>query len=164
MSGAVGMAFMMFSAQIARDGEKWEESCEKQRERIMKRWEKRQQDTAVYHGIPDDTGYTDTEKNTDTETEKETATEKDTATETAPPTLAEVTAYCRERRNSIDPQHFVDHYTANGWMIGKSPMRDWRAAVRRWEQNGILPLRKAQKPAHSSIDLAEAERLINKNI
>lgn len=53
------------------------------------------------------------------------------------PTIEEVTAYCRERGNTVDPQLFVDHYTANGWRVGgKSPMKDWRASVRTWEKNG----------------------------
>lgn len=49
------------------------------------------------------------------------------------PTLEEVTAYCRERGNAIDPQQFIDHYTANGWRVGGNPMKDWRACVRTWE-------------------------------
>ena len=52
-----------------------------------------------------------------------------------PPTLEEVTAYCRERNNNVDPQSFIDHYTANGWTIGKSPMQDWKSAVRTWERS-----------------------------
>jgi hypothetical protein len=55
----------------------------------------------------------------------------------APPTLAEVSAYCSERGNLVNPQHWVDHYTANGWKVGKVPMTDWRAAVRTWEGNEI---------------------------
>ena len=51
------------------------------------------------------------------------------------PTLEEVKAYCSERKNSVDAQRFVDYYTANGWKVGKNPMRDWRAAVRTWERN-----------------------------
>lgn len=51
-----------------------------------------------------------------------------------PPTLEEVTAYCRERQNGIDPQTFIDHYTSNGWRVGNAPMKDWQAAVRTWEQ------------------------------
>ena len=51
------------------------------------------------------------------------------------PALAEVEAYCTERENGIDPAHFVDHYEANGWRVGKTPMRDWRAAVRTWERH-----------------------------
>jgi len=52
-----------------------------------------------------------------------------------PPTLEQVTAYCRERGNGIDPQYWIDSYTAKGWMIGKSKMRDWKAAIRTWEKN-----------------------------
>ncbi len=49
--------------------------------------------------------------------------------------MEEVKAYCQQRQNGIDPQHFVDHYTANGWKVGgRTPMRDWQAAVRTWEQ------------------------------
>ena len=53
-----------------------------------------------------------------------------------PPTLEEVTAYCIERNNSVDPQHFIDYYTSNGWLVGKNKMKDWKAAVRTWERNG----------------------------
>ncbi len=53
----------------------------------------------------------------------------------APPTLEEVTAYCRERGNRVDPQKFVDFYTMKGWMVGKNKMKDWKAAVRTWERS-----------------------------
>lgn len=52
----------------------------------------------------------------------------------SPPTLDQVRAYCLERQNGIDPQSFVDYYTANGWKVGRNPMKDWQAAVRQWEQ------------------------------
>ena len=51
-----------------------------------------------------------------------------------PPTVDEVRDYCLERGNGIDPQRFIDHYTSNGWMVGKNKMKDWKAAVRTWEQ------------------------------
>lgn len=54
-----------------------------------------------------------------------------------PPTVEEVAAYCRERKNNVDPQKFVDYYTANGWKVGRNNMKDWRAAVRTWERNGF---------------------------
>lgn len=52
----------------------------------------------------------------------------------ARPTLEEVSTYCRERRNNVDPQAFIDHYTSNGWKVGRNPMKDWKAAVRTWER------------------------------
>lgn len=52
-----------------------------------------------------------------------------------PPTVSEVRDYCRERKNRVDPQRFVDFYTSKGWMVGKTKMKDWRAAVRTWEKD-----------------------------
>ena len=51
-----------------------------------------------------------------------------------PPTLQEVTEYCRERRNTVNPQRFIDFYASKGWKVGNQPMKDWRACVRTWEQ------------------------------
>ena len=52
-----------------------------------------------------------------------------------PPTVEEVGAYCTERGNNVDPQAFIDFYESKGWMIGKNKMKDWKAAVRTWEQS-----------------------------
>lgn len=53
----------------------------------------------------------------------------------SPPTIDEVKAYCLERKNGVDAERFVDHYTSNGWMVGLNRMKDWKAAVRTWERN-----------------------------
>lgn len=53
-----------------------------------------------------------------------------------PPTLEDVKAYCLERGNNVDAEHFIDYYTANGWRVGKNAMKDWKASVRTWERNG----------------------------
>jgi hypothetical protein len=50
-----------------------------------------------------------------------------------PPILEEIQAYCKERKNDVDAQRFIDFYTAKGWMVGKNKMKDWKAAVRTWE-------------------------------
>lgn len=57
----------------------------------------------------------------------------------SPPTLDEVKKYCAERHNDVDPQRFIDFYASKGWVVGKSPMRDWKAAVRTWEQRDSSP-------------------------
>ena len=51
-----------------------------------------------------------------------------------PPTREQVAEYCAERHNGIDAQRFIDFYEARGWMLGKSKMKDWQAAVRTWER------------------------------
>ena len=52
------------------------------------------------------------------------------------PTIEEVTAYCLERGRGVDAQKWYDYYSANGWKVGKNPMKDWKAAVRTWERSG----------------------------
>jgi hypothetical protein len=34
----------------------------------------------------------------------------------------------------VDPVKFHAHYTANGWKVGKNPMKNWKAAVVTWER------------------------------
>ena len=51
------------------------------------------------------------------------------------PTVDEVRAYCFEKCINVDAEYFVDYYDSNGWMVGKSAMKDWKACVRRWGKN-----------------------------
>ena len=84
-----------------------------------------------------------------------------TAKRFIPPTIEEVRAYCEERKNDIDPEAFIDHYTGNGWKVGKNPMKDWRAAVRQWERNDYSSGRKPkqQQFANKSFDTSDLEAL-----
>lgn len=50
------------------------------------------------------------------------------------PSLEEIRLYCLERGNQVDPVKFFNFYESKGWVVGKSPMKDWKAAVRTWEQ------------------------------
>ena len=73
-----------------------------------------------------------------------------------PPTVDEVREYCFERGNSVDPQRFVDYYTSNGWMVGKNKMKDWKAAVRNWEQKDKTQGRPvSQKSSNPFLDMLE---------
>ena len=65
-----------------------------------------------------------------------------------PPTLVQVGAYCRQRRSPVSPRRFLEYYTANGWMQGQTKIRDWKAALRAWEERelggGCVPVRKEE--------------------
>lgn len=54
-----------------------------------------------------------------------------------PPSLEEVAQWCNERKNGIDPEEFIAHYTANGWMRGGNPIKDWKACVVTWEKTRV---------------------------
>lgn len=49
------------------------------------------------------------------------------------PSVEEVDAYVKEKGYHIDAQKFVNYYESKGWVVGKSPMKDWKAACRTWE-------------------------------
>lgn len=53
------------------------------------------------------------------------------------PSIQELSEYCKERRNAVSPEKFIDYYESNGWRVGRNPMKDWKAAVRTWERNGL---------------------------
>lgn len=79
--------------------------------------------------------------------DKDTGADKPPKTRTVftPPTLDEVRAYCRERGGKVNAERWFDHYTSNGWMVGKNRMKDWKAAVRKWE-NSPYDSKPAGKP------------------
>lgn len=52
------------------------------------------------------------------------------------PSIKEIDAYCKERGNSVSAEAFHNFYSSKGWYVGKNKMKDWKAAVRTWEQNG----------------------------
>ena len=140
-------------SQIDRDKEKYLARCKKQSENIRKRWDSREYDgkngiptdtknTIVYdgiNGIPLDTNDTKDTKGKENAKAKEKAIKEKTPTESkrkfSPPSLEEVREYCRQRKNTVKPEAFVDFYTSKGWMVGKTPMKDWKAAVRNWEHH-----------------------------
>lgn len=53
------------------------------------------------------------------------------------PTLQEVQSQFHELGSNTcldDGERFLDHYTANGWKVGKNAMKDWKATVRNWHK------------------------------
>lgn len=77
----------------------------------------------------------DIDKEEDIDIEKESRADKPPrATRFTPPSVDQVRDYCLERGNNVDPERFVDFYSTKGWMVGKNKMKDWKAAVRTWEQ------------------------------
>jgi hypothetical protein len=76
----------------------------------------------------------DKEKNKNKEKDKEKDRKGDARGKPIRPTRDDVVAYCAERGNGVDPEQWFDHYESNGWRVGRNPMKDWKAAVRKWEK------------------------------
>ncbi len=70
-----------------------------------------------------------------------------------PPTIEEVSEHCKSRGNSVDAEKFVAYYTANGWRVGKNPMKNWKAAIVTWEKNSF----QSGPAKHQAAELTDAE-------
>ena len=49
------------------------------------------------------------------------------------PTIEEIQTYIDEKKLHFEAERFFDYYESKGWLVGKSPMKDWKAACRTWE-------------------------------
>jgi hypothetical protein len=81
-----------------------------------------------------------------------------------PPTFEQVDEYCKERKNGIDAQAFVDHYQTRGWVPKgyTQQMRDWKAAVRTWEKNNKARSIQSESVLDRKLREAEEEEKLNR--
>ena len=70
------------------------------------------------------------------------------------PTLEEVLAFFKmENHPELEAKKFFNHFQSNGWKVsGKTPMKDWHAAARKWILNSqnFTPQAKA-KPGSTNL-------------
>lgn len=64
----------------------------------------------------------------------------------------EIRAYCVQLGfPDSDSEYLFNHWEGNGWINGKSPIRDWKATIRAWKAAGHLPSQRLfQQPTSNS--------------
>lgn len=142
-------------AQIDRDIAAYEKRCEKNRVNGAKGGRPRKQTdlnetqkTERFSEEPKKANDNDNDKDKDIDKDNDILRESDVTVcsdeltgkkkkskSFVPPTVEEVREYCEERNNGVDPEMFVNFYSAKGWMIGKNKMTSWKNAVITWERN-----------------------------
>jgi hypothetical protein len=81
-----------------------------------------------------------------------------TAERFLPPTRDEVEIFCLENGLTIDVDRFMNYYTANGWMVGKNRMKDWRATVRNWALRDSRPQQQTSRPSRRILPAQDFEQ------
>ena len=159
-----------FLTVLEKDKEKYEEKCEKRaqagakggKQRVAnqanaKQTQANQANATFAKQNQANQADNDNEYDNDNDFKKENIKRKSTTQAKAfvKPTHEEVKAYCVERKNNVDPDNFIDFYESKGWLIGKNPMKDWKASVRTWEKSsGKSP---PNKPSNVYINPAQKE-------
>ena len=53
------------------------------------------------------------------------------------PTIEQLKEYMSEQGMNDIAENWLNHYEANGWMVGKVKMKYWKASVRTWKTNNL---------------------------
>lgn len=121
--------------QFKRDDEAYLKRCQKNRIASKMRWQAIASERKQTQSN-DSIECQDKDKDKDNEKDKNPIKEKTKKKEKpafAKPTVEEVAAYVAGKGYSVNPARFVAYYDSNGWIVGKTKMKDWKAAVRTWE-------------------------------
>jgi len=81
------------------------------------------------------------------------------------PTVVEIYEYACEKLSNDDALAFTEkfhaHYEANGWKVGRNPMKDWKAAVRKWDLSTFATTNQNTKIKNGKFDSDAAQRIYN---
>lgn len=127
LNGNERFLFPMIKAQIDRDLSRYDAICQKNSDNVRKR-------SYTNGNKGEGKGKGEGEDKGEGKGKGEIESPSGNRERFAPPTVADVAAYCQERGNTVDPQRFVDFYASKGWKVGSQQMKDWKAAVRTWER------------------------------
>jgi hypothetical protein len=79
------------------------------------------------------------------------------------PTVVEIYEYACEKLSNDDALKFTEkfhaHYEANGWKVGRNPMKDWKAAVRKWDLSTFATTNQQTKIKNGKFDSDAAQRI-----
>lgn len=128
LSGKADVIWDVIQERIDAQHNSYEKMCAVNKKNIQKRYESLRTDTNRYESSQIQVQVQDQIQ------VKSLKSSENVGTKFHAPTVEEVREYCYERENNVDPEHFVAYYESNGWKVGKNSMKDWKAAVRSWEQ------------------------------
>lgn len=141
LTGSAALLWPMIRFQMDQDQKKYRSRCEANRLNGVKGG--RPAKTEKNRWVSEKPKENANENNNDNKNENERDKDNETADlaqslstpiSFIPPDHEQVSQYIREQGLTVNPTDFLDHYTSNGWMVGQSPMQDWKASIRRWHR------------------------------
>ena len=120
------IAFEPIKQSLKRDLQKYEDIRKRNQDNARKRW-----DATASSGIPNDTKNADS----DSVSVSVSVTGKKEIKGFVKPTIEQLKEYMTEQGMNDIAENWLNHYEANGWMVGKVKMKDWKASVRTWKIN-----------------------------
>lgn len=139
MNTACEMAFEFMSTQMDYDAKKYEQVCDKNRQNILKRWNKEdtteydriRNDTTEYEAIPNDTKDKIRQDNIIYNNKRNTLPRS--VKKSAPPTKEDVIAYAKTRDRLDLAVKFWEYYEAGNWKdVTGATVKSWKQKFLTW--------------------------------
>lgn len=136
------IAFEPIKQSLKRDLQKYEDIRKRNQDNARKRW-----DATASSGIPNDTKNADSVSVSGSVIVKE----KKEIKGFVKPTIEQLKEYMSEQGMNDIAENWLNHYEANGWMVGKNKMKDWKASVRTWKLNNLKNNLPSQQVIHKKV-------------
>ena len=131
----VKIAFAPFKNQFKRDSEKYIKTCEARALAGSRGGKQKVANLAIASKCKQKVAnVADSDNDSDSKKDNDSDNKRTKTSRFKPPLVSEVIDYCNQRANQVDPESFIDHYESNGWMRGKTKIKDWKACIRTWEK------------------------------
>jgi hypothetical protein len=130
------IAFEPIRLQMVRDGLKYVETCEKNKENARKRKHATASDRMRPHAK-----HADNDNDNDNDNDTDTDNEREGVNPLVKPALSDLLVFMSKEEG----QRFLNHYNANGWKVGRNKMVDWKQAAEKWANNEFSTDKKKPK-------------------
>ncbi len=125
LSPIVKIAFSPFKNQFNRDNEKYTETCKRRAVSGSKGGKQKVANASKCKqkvaNLADNKNKSDSKNDSDNKRKA-----------FKPPSIEDVISYIGANQYSVNANQWMSHYESNGWKVGRNTMKDWKAAVRTW--------------------------------
>jgi len=150
----VKIAFSAFKNQFIRDDEKYTKTCERRAIAGSKGGKQKVANASnckqKIANVADSVSKNDSKSKNKSDSDNKRKVFK-------PPLFQEVCDYITDKKYTVSANQWMSHYESNGWMVGRNKMKDWKAAVRTWNNRN-----KENETNKRNTQQSTAERVSNK--
>lgn len=124
----INIAFEPIKQSLKRDLKRWEDYIDKQRVNGAK---------GGRPSKPKETQKTQAflEKPKKPDSVSVSVNESDNVKRFIKPTTQQIKEHMLQHGMSDESERFYNYYEANGWKVGRNPMKNWKAAIMTWKKN-----------------------------
>lgn len=138
---AVRMSLAFVCPALARNAEKYRETCELRKQAAKKRWNasKPPSNASACNSMQTNANDADYEYEYDREYDRDRDYDRESDRDARargryrPPTAEAVRAYVRDNGLRVDVARYMDYYRARNWRTANGRPVDWKARLRQWD-------------------------------